>query len=141
MQEILSKFGDGILCPCALFFKEKRVLMGLRNYTLEKWKDISVWTLPGGRSEGGETIGETLRREVFEETGISNFEIKEFLGEFPGAKEGDVCLLFLCETIQNEKLAEPEKFSGWKWFLPDNLPTNFINEPVMGFIRSYLGSR
>ncbi len=33
-------------------------------------KESLVWTLPGGRSEGGESVAETVVREFFEETGL-----------------------------------------------------------------------
>lgn len=92
-----------------------KVLVGHRHYTKDKWKDISVWTNPGGRSDVGEIIEQTLRREVAEEVNINDFEIVDFIGEVPGAKEGDVVLIFHCETKQDAKLMEPEKFSEWKW--------------------------
>ena len=38
-------------------------------------------------------------------------------GEVPGAKEGDIVLMFYCTTKQEAKLMEPEKFSEWKWVL------------------------
>ncbi len=95
--------------------REGNVLTGKRNYTEATWKDISVWTIPGGRCDSGETLEETLRREVREEVGIDTFEILEFLGEANGAKEGDRVPLFLCKTDQEAKLMEPEKFSEWRW--------------------------
>lgn len=123
----LFKKGDGILCAFAVFVKEGKILLGLRNYTRDKWKDVSVWTIPGGRSSEGEVILDVLKREVFEEVGISDFEILDFLGEFQGSKEGDECLLFLCDTKDEPKLMEPEKFSEWKWFDADSFPENYVN--------------
>jgi len=65
---------------------------------------------PGRRSDIGETIEQTLRREVAEEVNITDLEILDFIGEVPGAKEGDVVLMFYCTTKQDGKLMEPEKF-------------------------------
>ncbi|MBI5798077.1 NUDIX hydrolase [Candidatus Woesearchaeota archaeon] len=133
-MNILAQKGTEKTCPTAVFLKEGKVLSGLRHYTPDKWKAISVWTFPGGRCDAGETIEQTLRREVAEEINITDFQITKYLGTFPGAKEGDLVPAFLCTTMQSPKLMEPEKFSEWKWFPAKKLPENFINPHV----RSYL---
>jgi ADP-ribose pyrophosphatase YjhB (NUDIX family) len=115
MQEQLQKTGNKALCPIAIIARGGKMLMGYRHYTPNKWKKISVWTVPGGRCEDGEKIEETLRREVREETGITDLQISEYLGEVPGAKEGDTVPIFACVTKQEPILMEPEKFSEWKW--------------------------
>lgn len=120
----------------ALIFKNNQLLIGLRNYTPDKWKVVSVWTTPGGRSEKGETIESTLRREVEEEVGIIDLKINEFLGEFPGAKEGDLVYVFKCSTSKEPKLLEPEKFSEWRWSDVKDIPENFINSSLLNFIKS-----
>lgn len=136
-KQLLRK-GDGILCPTAVFIRAGRILLGLRNYTEDKWKNISVWNNPGGRSEIGETIEETLRREVYEEIGIEDFRILNFLKEFKGAKEGDIGLLFLCEMEGDAKLMEPEKFSEWKWFDLEEVPENYISRQNLEVIKEFL---
>src|SRR3989344_2035523 len=128
MDTILSKQGSKLTCPVAIFIKEGKILLGYRHYTAEKWKNISVWTVPGGRCDEGETIEQTLRREVYEETGIKNFDIKNYIGEVPGAKEGDIVPIFIAETNDNPTLMEPEKFSEWAWFKITEIPENFINK-------------
>lgn len=115
MIEKLNEIGSEFKCPVAIMMNDKRVLCGYRNYTKDKYKDVSVWTIPGGRCESGETLGETLKREVYEETGITKFDIIDFIGEAPGAKDGDTVFLFLCDTKEDFKLMEPEKFSEWRW--------------------------
>ncbi|PCI20145.1 hypothetical protein COB64_02440 [Candidatus Wolfebacteria bacterium] len=134
MRQILSKVGDEYTCPVAIINRDGKILLGLRNYTADKWKDISVWTCPGGRCDPGETIEETLRREVLEETGINDLNIIEFLGEVPGAKEGDNVYLFHCSTEQECRLMEPEKFSEWKWIKPEEAPDNYVNKDSLELI-------
>lgn len=115
MEEQLQKIGSKELCPMAVITRNGKILMGYRHYTPDKWKKISVWTIPGGRCDEGEKIEETLRREVREETNITDLKIIEYLGEVLGAKKGDVVPIFVCQTEQEPTLMEPEKFSEWKW--------------------------
>ncbi len=111
----LQKIGNSLDCPVAIIVKNGKILHGLRNYTEDKWKKISVWTLPGGRCDEGETLEQTLRREVEEETGITELKIMDYIGETPGAKEGDNAFIFFATTKQEAILMEPEKFSEWRW--------------------------
>ena len=124
MEEKLNEIGTELKCPIAIMIRDGKILTGLRNYTKDKWKEISVWTCPGGRCDKGETLKETLIRETQEEVGITEFEILDFIGEVPGAKEGDVVSMFFCKTKQDFKLMEPEKFSEWRWVLIDDYITN-----------------
>ena len=111
----LSTIGNASICPTAIIMRNQNILLGLRNYTPDKWKAISIWTTPGGRCDDGEKIEETLRREVKEEVGISSLTINEFIGQVPGVREGDTIPIFFCTTEQDAILMEPEKFSEWRW--------------------------
>lgn len=115
MIKPLSKIGDVRTCPAAVVVRDRTILLGFRNYTADKWKDISVWTIPGGRCEIDETVEQTLRREVEEEIGVNDLQVHDYIGEIPGAKEGDIVHLFYCTTKQEPMLKEPEKFSEWRW--------------------------
>ncbi len=115
LKDELSKTGNPSLCPVAVIIRDGKILQGMRNYTPDKWKQISVWTTPGGRCDEGETLEQTVRREVAEEVGITELEIKDYIGEVSGAKEGDSVPIFYATTTQDAKLMEPEKFSEWRW--------------------------
>lgn len=130
----LQKVGNNKDVPIAFIFKENELLIGLRNYTPDKWKNISVWTVPGGRCDDGETMEITLRREVLEEVGINDLKITKYLGSVPGAKKGDIVFVFKAETTQEPKLIEPEKFSEWKWCKVSEIPSNFINPEALKLI-------
>ncbi|MGC9611035.1 MAG: NUDIX hydrolase [Minisyncoccia bacterium] len=138
LQQKLQEIGRKNLAAVAVFEKNGKMLCGLRHYTPDKWQTVSVWTTPGGRCDPGETIEATLRREVGEEVGFESFKIIEFLGEFSGAKEGDIVYGFRCVTDEEPQLMEPEKFSEWHWFTPSEIPTNFINPPIINFLKEKL---
>jgi 8-oxo-dGTP diphosphatase len=140
MKKQLSKIGDGRICPVAVIVKERKVLMGLRHYTPDKWKTISVWTIPGGRCDPGETLEATLRREVEEETGINDLEIEGYIGEVSGAKSKDIVPIFICKSEQEAQLIEPEKFSAWRWFNLDECPSNFINPVALELIKNHFNN-
>jgi len=131
----LDIIGNNLMCPVVALIDDNKLLIGLRHYTSDKWQVVSVWTLPGGRCDEGETLRTTLEREVVEEIGITNFQISKFLGVVPGAKKGDVVYTFVGETKQKPKLMEPEKFSEWTWVDIDKVPVNFINNDALDLIR------
>ncbi|MFA6463451.1 MAG: NUDIX hydrolase [Candidatus Paceibacterota bacterium] len=124
METKLKEMGDEKKCPIAVMMRDGKILTGYRHYTPDKWKKISVWTTPGGRSDLGETLYDTLKREVQEEVGITEFEIVDFIGEVAGAKEGDIVPMFFCTTKQDYILMEPEKFSEWRWVSKDEYINN-----------------
>ena len=122
----------------SLIVKEDKILLGLRHYTPDKWKTVSVWTCPGGRCDPGEKIEDTLRREVEEEISIKNLKIVKYLGELPGAQTPDVVPVFLCTIVEEPKNMEPHKFSEWKWFTRDDFPETFINPEIAKLIQTVL---
>lgn len=134
----LRATGNSAICPAIAIVRDGKLLVGLRHYTPDKWKTVSVWTIPGGRCDEGEPVEITLRREVAEEVGIGELEITDFLGEIPGAKEGDILYLFAGTTTEEPQLLEPEKFSEWKWEDPAAMPENFINPRALELIREFL---
>ena len=131
---VLKKVGGNTDVPVAFIFRDKKLLIGLRNYTPDKWKDISVWTAPAGRCENNETLEAALKREVLEEVGINDLKIISYLGTISGAKEGDTLYIFKATTEQEPKLMEPEKFSEWKWCDVSKIPSNFINPESLKLI-------
>lgn len=46
------------------------------HWILCKHRERATWEIPGGRREPGETILDTAKRELYEETGATKFDIK-----------------------------------------------------------------
>jgi ADP-ribose pyrophosphatase YjhB (NUDIX family) len=145
LEEKLEFIGGATYCAIAVLIKNNAVLLGMRHYTPDKWKTVSVWTSPGGRCDEGESIEQTLRRETKEEVNISDLSITHFIGEVPGAKEGDKVLIFACGTNQEPTLMEPEKFSEWRWVPVEEYfkgePWNLMNPEAYRVIKEFLISR
>lgn len=138
----LNSLGDGIICPVVIIEKNGKILTGLRHYVLAQADILSVWTLPGGRSEIGETLEQTLKREVLEEVNIQDFNIIDFVGEVAGSHQKDIVYIFYATTNQEAMLMEPEKFSEWRWVpISEYLATESygnLNQLVYKAVSKYL---
>lgn len=132
MEEILTSIGDSTVSVCAVFVTGDTFLVGLRHYGPHK----ILWTIPGGRCHGGETLETALRREVMEEIGIQDLTIANYLGQVPGYKEGDTVHVFLCETAQIPQLLEPDKFSEWRYMKVSDIAESFMNKDVLSLIKA-----
>ena len=137
LELTLAILGTKTTCSGIAIIRDGKMLIGLRNYTADKWKEISLWTVPGGQCDDGETIEQTLRRETVEETGIKQLKIIDFVDKIPGAKPGDDFYLFIGSTAEEPRLMEPEKFSEWKWCDLNDIPKNFINPAALSLINEY----
>jgi 8-oxo-dGTP pyrophosphatase MutT (NUDIX family) len=120
---------------CVAFFLARgSVLLGLRRKDL--WRQVNeVWTAPGGKCFPQETLEGCLRREVLEETGITQFRVVRLLGEVQDNIPGSRVHLYLCATLENARLMEPAKFIKWSWHPLSDLPTNFINPHALPVLR------
>ncbi len=86
------------------------------------------WSFPGGHLEWGETILETGRREVKEETGldIDEFELASVADELrylesDGKHYLNIGLLGRYKGGEAQVM-EPDRCEGWKWFSLASLP-------------------
>lgn len=103
----------------------------------------TIWDLPGGEIEYGESPHETVKREVYEEIGLE-VEITGLAGIYWFFKEADkkqvVCNTFLCKP-KNTKIdltknpAKDENILEYKWITPDE----FLKYYTLHIDKSFIG--
>ena len=102
----------------------KGVIVNSQNKALVLLKTVNgriFWDVPGGRMEKGETIDQTLRRELEEEVpGIKDFQVKNLLNvdavHRSDTVEGiDLLLVFYKVEADLEKVSLSEEHQSYKW--------------------------
>jgi 8-oxo-dGTP diphosphatase len=87
-----------------------------------------LWEFPGGTVEFGDTLADTLRREMREEFAIQ-IEVGELLDVvdhiLPEEGQHWVSATYLCEITQGEPvIQEPDRCTGIGWFAPSEMPSD-----------------
>jgi len=134
-HECLLLAGSGVL-----IYKNGRVL-------LQKRRDNGLWADHGGCVEIGESLEETAKRELFEETGlIANklefFNIysgKDMLYTYPnGDKTYLIVTLWICEDYSGEIKMDSSEVADLKWFDINEMPkdiTPILKKAFDDFVR------
>ncbi len=76
------------------------------------------YTFPGGKSEGNESIEETLRQEIAEETGLAMLPGKLLLKDASFVRpDGQTVkvLSFLCEVADTTAITLSDDFTDFRW--------------------------
>jgi putative (di)nucleoside polyphosphate hydrolase len=119
---------------------ENKVFVGKRRDN-----PIDKWQMPQGGVDPGESLIEAMRRELLEETGITNIKILKELnywleyelpkdligiiwkGKFRGQKQRWFIVKFLgTDKEVNVKTKSPE-FIEWKWLNIEELPNVIVD--------------
>jgi 8-oxo-dGTP diphosphatase len=82
-------------------------------------RDNQRWEPPGGVLELDETIEDGLRREVYEETGLT-VEPTRLTGVYKNMNRGIVALTFRCE-VTHGTLRVTEETTAAEWLTPDQI--------------------
>jgi len=104
------------------------VLLGLRQGS----HGAGEWCFPGGYFEFGETIFQTAKREVAEETGIEvdELELISVAEEMRYIETDGKQFLNIGVKAKYKggepRIMEPEKCQEWCWFSLDNLPDKLL---------------
>lgn len=94
--------------------------------------DFGVWGLPGGNAEPGESLAQTILREVREETGLTIADPRPFgFGSDPGLEQvtfpnGDLCqffaLNFWTRSYTGDLAISDGESLDLQWHHPNALP-------------------
>ena len=103
------------------------------------------WQMPQGGVDEGEEYFDAMKRELFEETGIKNFEIikeidgmteyelpdyllgKIWKGKYRGQKQKWYVVRFLGDDKEIDLNTSKPEFIEWKWINLDELPDVIVD--------------
>lgn len=110
---------------CALLLNpEEKILLGVRKNSYKS----GFYGMPGGHVEVNEPLLDAVKREVAEETGLTELEFK-YVGVIR-QNQGEydfIHFVFVAQlVVQTPQLCEPDKCEGWGWYPIDALPKNVL---------------
>ena len=111
-----------------------------------KWE--GQWLVPGGKIEKGDSMKETVRKEVREETGLEVENI-ELMNVKDGGNPDDfsrdthfIFLNFICRAEEQEVKLDQREAVDYTWIDPEEALTSDlnINNSTKDFIQNFLTS-
>ncbi|MBY6037727.1 NUDIX hydrolase [Fictibacillus nanhaiensis] len=124
-----------VVSGALVFDQQNRVL-------LQKRRDNQRWGIPGGFMEFNETVQETARREVFEETGLIIGKLDLF-GIYSGSNHektfdnGDqvsmVQIMFSCREYKGNLIKQNDESLENRFFELNRLPADLFLEHQLFF--------
>lgn len=102
------------------------------------------WDLPGGKNEFGESLEETLKREIFEETGL-NVNVLNLLPktiskawEYVDRRQHTIVLCYRCKLIDGKLHLNDKEINDLKWISINDVDKFDFMSTSKKFIRGYL---
>lgn len=128
-MELHPKVGVG-----PFILRDGKILLGKRKGS----HGAGEWSVPGGHLEEFETVEACCRREIKEETGLTDLDFIKRLGYsenfFPVEKKHYITVYAIFVLRSGEpRLIEPNKCEGWEWFDLNALP-----KPMFGGLLTQL---
>lgn len=122
-KQIIGKDFIGIGVGAIILNNDGKFLLIKRGKKSQN--EIGLWGFPGGAMEFGETFGETIKREVKEELGVSIkplVTLKPINHLIPSEKQHWIAVPYVCK-LQSSKIQikEPDKISEIGWFDLDEI--------------------
>jgi len=102
--------------------RKNKVLLGKRKGS----HGAGTWAFPGGHLEFGETIEETAKRELLEETGlqIDSIVLGPYTNDIMSEEDKHYITLFTLaqNPVGEPEIKEPNKCEKWEWFAWGKFP-------------------
>ena len=105
------------------------------------------WDLPGGKNEFGESLDETIIREIKEETGLE-VKIARFMPftvskvwDYKDCKQHTIVFCFHCLYLNGELNSTDSKINDLKWVAKNDLLKYDFLETTKSFIDNFLSSQ
>lgn len=114
------------------------------QWIFSRHKDRSTWEIPGGHREPGEPIADTARRELWEETGATQFELREVCVYAVNRDGVSTCgMLYFAEVTKLGPIPEDSEIAEISCFerIPDALTYPAIQPHLYEKIQGWLNVR
>lgn len=130
-----------VIVKCIIYNSELNKLLLIQR-SKDDGTGAGTWENPGGNIEDGELPENTVKREVKEETGITDIQIKKIAyisildGDLP-----DLLIVYLCEThCQTVKISSEHQAYIWadeqqcRAILPNAIICDFENNNIFDLL-------
>jgi ADP-ribose pyrophosphatase YjhB (NUDIX family) len=120
-------------------------LLGDRRIVLVRRRDNGCWGLPGGMLEWGETIEQSVRRELQEETGLRLIRIQRLVGVYSHPQRDprfhSVCVLLVLETAGEPDSQDALEIEAVRAFAPEEISLDVLAHDHQQMLGDFFSGR